>query len=183
MPIQDADKAKDVFDIAIKSYIIPDIKELLSNTEKAGPLFLTVTSGIDTMGGILEGFSAVNGNGNSSTRSCNFMVQKMNIPRKLASLVYTHGRCGAVHEGGIKGGVSLERDENNLEIFNRDNNERLVINVYQLAKKFIETVEKIEASNLMFIPDFKTVLFDDIKNLVVKSESTKSSLSPHDYSQ
>jgi len=106
----------------------------------AGPLLSITVNGIDLTGGICFGFCS-----GSRTRSERFMVEHMNIRKKLASLLYSCVRCGIAHQGMPKVGVRFflmpERFIPGVILFRDDN--VLYLNVTEFAHSYLSAIERI----------------------------------------
>ncbi len=149
-------------------YTITDVEYLLEKFEgdaceapdgrrHAGPVLITVVSGIDTLGGVIYGFSQA-----SHTRSVDFMEKYMpistspcaeKIPRPLAEFVYDSVRCGVTHHGMPKIGVTYQlwTDQEwkkmcpNDAAFCKDPAEgKICINVAKLARCYLAAVHCIQ---------------------------------------
>jgi len=154
--------APDVFRFfrkVICDYDCGDVRRLLDQkTPTLGPLLACVLSGIDTLGGMMDGF----GPGNSRSRSVDFMVQHMKFDRDVADVVYRCARCGYVHEGIGKLRLSWFADYERLKpgtvLYVREDG-GLALDVVALAESYLGAVEDIQVqmetgmNNLRFLPN------------------------------
>lgn len=129
-------------------YIVSDLKQMLklsNNQLGAGPLLNTVMAGIDSAGGLLYGGKGWEDDSGqrapaiySSTRSKNFMIKKMKIPKEVAKLLYSDARCGTVHAGIIANGHVITRKKTKL--FIRNTKGKITISVDLFANLFIKSL-------------------------------------------
>ncbi len=141
--------AKEYFEDVFVSYTMPDIEKLLDNDMPPGPILITIMSGIDTMGGLIYGFSE-----GSKKRSIDFMKDYMDIDEKVTKLLYVYVRCGIAHEcitiSGVFIGSAQPDYKDNDQIFFKEiiNNEKVIgIETRALAKLFLESIKKLKSEN------------------------------------
>lgn len=151
------------FNKSIKDYCIGDIKSLLnSKINCAGPLLTATLNGIDNLGGILYSFNASVGE-----RSKRVLVEKMNIDKDVASIIYNSIRCGIVHQFMPKMGITYfaNYDMKFNEIYSKDTvGKNIIINVCAFANKFIEVIDSINKSEVLYMPEYN----DNEKSKMIK---------------
>lgn len=141
----------------ICDYNCGDVRRLLDQrTPALGPLLACVLSGIDTLGGMLNGFKQ-----GSGKRSVEFMVRHMKLDPDIAHAIYRCARCGYVHEGIGKLNLSWFADFQRLKpgiiLYGREDG-GLALNVVELAENYLGVVEDIQGQlatgmcNLRFLP-------------------------------
>ena len=146
----------------VVEYLCGDITALLSCQncglrDKAGPLLHCVMAGIDAAGGCLYGFKDENGRGNSKKRSIRFMVEKLYLDEKLATLIYECVRCGMAHEGITKSGIVFRRgygaaNGQNHGIYKAEDGS-IGICVDCFARYYLRVIRGIEDNEITNIPD------------------------------
>lgn len=162
------DDVSTYFDEAILKSVRGDIQALLSTEPVnpysgwpvAGALLAVVTTGIDTLGGMIYDFTDSTGRPNSGDRSKAFMQEQMGLSVRAAQIIYVAGRCGFLHESAPKARVGIRFDSrvNDRVLFHTldaDGGYYVHLEVVELARRFLETVEKIakDKSVLKHLPD------------------------------
>lgn len=149
MPDDNLHKLNRYFNKYIDKMLVKDIELLkVRNNEFkfSYPYILLVSSCIDLLGGIENGFSKSNGSGNSKDRFVWFITEwmcKVNPlygESNLAYLIYDSWRCGAMHQASLKRGF-----ETSSHMYPRDkhlhyieDNENIFIHSLQFADDLIE---------------------------------------------
>jgi len=138
--------AERFFDKVIKDYNCGDIAMLLGDrTTALGPLLSAVAAGIDTVGGMMYGFTE-NGGGNSRPRSVRFLEQILKFNSVAATVIYTCARCGYVHEGLSKLGVRFFADYDRVKpevVLFRMSDGKLGLNVAELAYMYLDGIKHV----------------------------------------
>lgn len=165
------------FKRSIVEYNRGDVEKLLkAKLDCAGPLLIVVLNGIDTLGGMCYGFRP----GNSKERSVKFMTEKMGVAESVASFLYSVVRCGIVHQGMPKIGLTFfvwydRIDKGN--IFYKCSKNFIWLNVGELTYLYIDTVDRISKEpdkHVSFIP----ITGDDILDTFNKAnEKIKDDIS------
>lgn len=138
-------KTKSYFERSVIKYSKGDIQALLkSELPCAGPLLVTTLNGIDNLGGMCYGFRT----GNVGERSTKFLHEKMGVPEALAEFLYKSARCGLVHQGMPKMGLEffVQYDGSNKdEIFYEQPGKYIILDVTELADRYLKAIDKIAA--------------------------------------
>jgi hypothetical protein len=126
----------------ILEYNCGDVKWLLKKKSPAiGPLIATVSTGIDTVGGMLFGFAT-----GSERRSVDFMKAFMGLDEGIAETIYRCARCGYLHEGIGKLNFSwfadYERVRRGCILFRRKDG-GLALNVAEFAHQYLDAIKSI----------------------------------------
>lgn len=134
-----------------------------------GPLLACVVNGIDTMGGLIYGFEDKRDGGpGSEERAERFMRDHMKLDARAAELLYHLAGCGMSHEAAPKTGLGVRvdyavGDDQLFHRFRKDLQHIVHLNVVELAKRFLQTVETIGNNRgcLQFIPSPPKTKLDD----------------------
>lgn len=126
----------------IREYNCGDVKWLLEKeTPTLGSLLATVGAGIDTVGGMLFGFTK-----RSESRSVEFMEAFMKLDTAGAKAIYSCARCGYLHEGIGKLNFSwfadYERVKPGCILFRRQDG-GLALNIAEFAHQYLEAIENV----------------------------------------
>lgn len=184
------EETKYYFERAIIKYSKGDIQDLIGREiNSAGPFLMVILNGIDNLGGMCYGFEL-----GSKDRSIKFMEEKMGISNSLASLLYKVVRCGITHQGMPKIGLRyfVDYDCTEKDIFYRDAEEYLYLNVMGFTNLYIKTIELISCDiekHISYVPtaDMEAKnIFDrasreigkDINNLAIEIGYMRKSKKP-----
>jgi hypothetical protein len=128
----------------VVEYNCGDVRELLrQNLDQAGPLLACTVNGIDTVGGMMLGFSE-----GSRKRSTAFMCRHLNLLPEEADLIYALVRCGLSHEGISKLAVQFFVCEEQVHpgvFLYKDHQNSIWLNVTELAHSYLRAIERIGA--------------------------------------
>ncbi len=145
------------FNKVVLDYSKGDVKELLVNSKRAGPLLQVTANGIDLLGGMCYGFCERS----SGKRSTRFMSEHMDIEDSLARVLYKCVRCGIVHQGvpsiGFVYFISSERLPDH-QIVLKAPGDKLLLDVQELAYRYIDAIERIACKpedHIRYIPPLK----------------------------
>jgi hypothetical protein len=138
--MRDAEK---FFEKVINNYNRGDILTLIeSETTALGPLLSAVAAGVDTVGGMMFGFSG----SNSKARSVRFLKEILKFDSAAAEVIYCCARCGYIHEGLSKLNVSFFANYNGIKpgvaLFRRTDG-AVALNVAELAHMYLNGIEYV----------------------------------------
>ena len=136
-------KIEAYFQRSVIHYSKGDVESLLNaKLECAGPLLVTTLNGIDNLGGMCYGFHR----DNVGDRIKDFITHKMHLSKSLATFLYESVRCGAVHQGmpkmGLEFFVQYDGPHEGI-IFYSESDGYVILDVTQLAKRYLKTIEEI----------------------------------------
>lgn len=138
-------RTKFYFKRSVIKYSRGDVKALLeSKLPCAGPLLVTTLNGIDNLGGMCYGFK----DANVGKRSTKFLHEKMGLSEGLAAFLYKSVRCGIIHQGMPKMGLEffVQYDgSNGGEIFYEQSDKYVILDVTELAHRYLKAIKKIAA--------------------------------------
>lgn len=133
---------KDYYRKIVLDYLVGDIEHLLKNQERrAGLVLYPVLAGIDTIGGMIHGFSV-----SSKRRSIDFLENYLQLDRSIATFLYESLRCGLVHQGTSKVGLkffTLYGDLNRFSIVYSGEENWVYLDATALAMHFCRSARKI----------------------------------------
>lgn len=141
-------------------YTISDVGYLLHKFKNpqwgegkhAGPILMTVMSGIDALGGTVYGLDRPLGR-RLGQASVDFMVEYMEIPELLSEFIYSSVRCGLFHHGMPKRSVEYElwNDDEWSDICDSNDSycqdvakHKICINVAKMADKYLEAARRVK---------------------------------------
>jgi len=180
------EKLNNYFSKYIDRMIIKDIELLKEKNDElkfSYPYILLVCSGIDLFGGIENGFSKPDGQGNSNQRFKWFinewMGKRNNLYKEesLAHLIYDSWRCGLMHQATLKRGfeTSSYMYPKNKHLHYIKDNDRVFIHSLQFAEDFIEAQKMYRqhinsnASNIVYIK----FLYDHLLSMINEDKENK----------
>lgn len=135
-------ESKAFFERSVIRYSKSDVCALLkARLDCAGPLIEVIVNGIDNLGGALYGFER--GEKGSRYRSVRFMKEKMNISESFAEFLYAVVRCGIAHQGMPKIGLIYFVEYDCPEIFYKDSEGNIWLNVVGLAQRYLDTIDTL----------------------------------------
>ena len=123
-------------------------------TRALGPLLACVGAGVDTVGGMVFGFTT-----GSRARSVCFMKEFMNVDCTIAEAIYDCVRCGYMHEGIGKLTFGWFADYLRVtpgQLLFRRGDGGLVLSVVELALKYVDAVEALwqcDKARLVHLPE------------------------------
>lgn len=152
--------------------LIEDIRKIVNKQlHFTFPYILLVSTGIDFLGGLTEGFL-----NNSRERSCNFIeawMGKINIlyaDKKISEVIYKSVRCGSSHQAMYKKGVESSsrlyppnKHLNHMVSFK--GRDRIFIHALQFANDFIDAQKLYRVQFIKANPDS---VYDNLIDMIRK---------------
>ena len=148
--------------------LIADIEKIMSsNLHFTFPYVLLVSTGIDFLGGLTEGFR----DNNSQLRSRRFTevwmgrINSLYSNQYISEVIYKSVRCGSVHQAMYKKGIESSsrlypRDKHLHHMTNFKGKDRIFIHALQLADDFIQAQLLYRNE---YMPTHADVIYDNLE--------------------
>lgn len=161
----------------IISYLKSDLEDCKNLKFACFPIFMTVSSGIDFIGGLIheEGFGSTN-SGNSKKRYVLFLKEYMGqikpvyLDNNFAEYLYDYLRCKISHEVCINGDLHTENNDNfisqHLKFYQAGNSFRIYLHPNEFKNDFLKALS-------LFLKKFDRET--DFKNSAIQKYENRAS--------